>query len=603
MSSGPAQAAGQVLIGIPAAEGIAVGKAMLIDRRALHVPHYHLTDGDAALAAELARFDAAVSESVAQLERVAERMEEATGGALQLLDAHRLLMTDPMLIEAVQAEVTAERVNAEWALQLAVRRIKSAFDRIEEDYFRERRDDLDFVGDRILRNLLGKGEGLESERAVNADDAELIVVAHDLSPVDTARLVARGVLAIVTDAGGRTSHAAIMARALDVPAVVGLEALTEVVGTGDLLVVDGTAGEVIVRPSPRQAELYRRRRQRWRREEADLLKNRKLPSTTMDEIEIHLLGNVDIGEEARAVVEHGGQGIGLYRTEYLFLGQSELPDEERQFEAYGAIVREMVKLGKGTPITLRTLDLGGDKLLDRMPEDEGLMGVRGLRAIRLCLEVPELFRPQLRAMIRAAALAAPGDVRIKLPMVTDLSELRQARALIEELTAELKAEGRTFIPDRIPVGVMIEVPASALIADALASEADFFSVGTNDLIQFALAADRANEQVNDLRNPFHPGVLRLIRMTVEAAGRAHIPVQVCGEMASKLSAIPVLVGLGVRSLSMTATAIPRAKDVTRGLSVDWCAQIADACLSAPTAAASQEIARETFRRRFPDMAR
>ena len=516
-------------------------------------------------------------------------------------------MTDPLLAEAVHTETTTGRVNAEWALQMAVRRIKSAFDRIEEDYFRERRGDLDFVGDRILRNLLGDrdlaspddrsdfDDTLRPPDALDAGQEHLVVVTHDLSPVDTARLFGRGVVAILTDGGGRTSHAAIMARALEVPAVVGLETITGLVGAGDLVAVDGGAGEVVVQPTEGQAKIYARKRERWLASQLDLRKNRDLPSTTLDGVAISLLGNIDIGEEARSVGEHGGEGIGLYRTEYLFLGEGELPDEERQYATYAAIVDAVAP----APITLRTLDLGGDKVLPRLPVEEGVMGVRGLRAIRLCLELPELFRPQLRAMLRASA---HGPVRIKLPMITDLSELRRTRALVDKLSAELRAEGHA-VADRIPLGVMIEVPASALIADALASEADFFSVGTNDLIQFALAADRSNEQVSDVRNPFHPGVLRLIEQTVQAGRRAAIPVQVCGEMASNLVAIPVLVGLGVRALSMTATAIPRVKDVVRGLSPDWAEQVAGACLASPTADASEAEAREAFRRRYPEMAR
>jgi phosphotransferase system enzyme I (PtsI) len=577
----------ETLRGIPGSPGIAIGKVFLLDRRKVTIPHYHIDPE--IVAAENDRLERALHKSTEQLEEIRGKL--ASTGAREffsILDAHLLMIRDPLLVEHTRKRISQDFQNAEWALHNTVKEIKSILDAAEDDYFRERRSDVDFVGDRVLRNL--QGMALEQPTAL---DSESIIVAADLSPADTAMMHGQPILGFATDVGGKTSHTAILARALELPAVVGLDSITELAGTGDLIIVDGYRGEVVLNPSPNTLRRYQRRRQVMQERDALLQSGQQLPAVTRDGVRVLLTANIELREEVHSCLSHGADGIGLYRTEFLFMNRSDLPSEEEQFRVY----REIVEMVAPRPVTLRTLDLGGDKFASRLPVTRGIDNAMGLRAIRLCLQDTDLFHTQLRAMLRASAY---GQVRIMFPMVSGVGELRQARRCVEASAAELRERGMAYDP-QVKVGIMIEVPSAAVIADMLAREVDFFSIGTNDLIQYALAIDRVNEAVAYLYRPLHPAVLRLLNRIVQSARDAGISVSMCGEMAGEALYALVLLGLGLHELSMNASALPVMKRLIRESTVAEGRALLSEIMSLPTPEEVEELVHDRMLTLFPEI--
>jgi len=559
--------------GVAVSAGIAIGRAFLVGRDLIKEPRYHLEPDD--VDAEVARLHRAIQASDKQLEKIKGKLAASEGESdFHIITAHQLMLHDEHLVDATIGYIRDEQINAEWALRKAVDDIRGVFDAIEDDYFRERRSDIDFVGERVLRNLLGKDTG------PLRPPPDAIVVAYDLSPADTAQLHKHAVAGLITDAGGKTSHTAIIARAHEIPAVVGLEDVTEVVEDDDLLIVDGGGGVVIVNPQPTTVAEYREQQRRQAAHEAVILSNKDLPARTRDGTEVRLQANIDGPDEAATAIEHGAVGIGLTRTEYLFMiEQDEIPDEETHYRTACEVLERM----GGRPVTIRTFDLGADKLAGFL--EEAQLGeanpALGLRSLRLCLADlgRSLFRAQLRGLLRASV---KGDLRIMFPMVSGVGELRAAKAVVEEVKAELRAEGQPF-DEQIKVGIMIEMPSAALIADLLAREADFFSIGTNDLIQYTMAVDRVNELVSYLYEPLHPALLRLIRDVARAAKAGGIPVSICGEVAADPLVAPVLVGLGIHELSMSAVSIPEVKGVLRATTLWELERLVERVLQLPTA--------------------
>ena len=573
-----------VIRGIAASPGLAVGPAFIVERRKIKTPKRSIEEAD--VAAELARFDTALDASDAQLERVKKKLAEREGDDhFQILEAHQLILKDEHLVEPTRRRIRDERINAEWALRSTVEEIKAIFDAIEEGYFRERRSDVDFVGERILRNLLGV------DTTPSTPPAGAIVVAHDLSPADTAHLHRVECAAFVTDVGGRTSHSAILARAFEIPAVVGTEEITEEVVNGDWLIVDGFRGEVIIRPTQEQKEDYRERAAKHIAHLQALLANRDQLAQTKEGARVRLFANLELVDEVAGAVDHGAEGVGLFRTEFLYLGRTDLPSEEEHFQTAIRVLRRLYPM----PATFRTFDLGGDKVVPFLMLEEENPAL-GLRSIRLCLRERGLFKTQLRGLLRASAY---GKMRVMFPMISGVDELRQARAVLEEARAELKIE-RVAMDENLEIGVMVEMPSAVMVADQLAREVSFLSIGTNDLIQYALAIDRVNEHVAYLYHPLHPAILRMVDRVVKAGHAAGIRVGMCGEMASDPLFSAVLLGLGLDELSMNAAAIPAVKAILRGARLDECQKLATAALDLPTAAEVEALVEKKMHEWFPD---
>ncbi len=454
-------------------------------------------------------------------------------------------------------------MNAEWALRKSVEAIKTVFDAIEDDYFRERRSDVDFVGERVLRNLMGR-----DTRVAPPPDA--IVIAHDLSPADTAMLYRAAVAGLATDVGGKTSHTAIIARGYDTPAVVGTEDLTSHVGSDDLVIVDGTQGVVIINPNPETVTKYREQARREIAEGVARLSRSSEPAITRDGTRISMLANLDHLDEASGALAHGAEGVGLFRTEYPFMASDSTPTEEDHYQYAVSVLAAM----DGRPVTFRTLDLGADKVAtDSVEQHDEANPALGLRSIRLCLteSMRPLFKQQLRGLLRAST---SGDMRLMFPMISGVEELQAAKEVLDEVREELRTEGVAF-DEKLLVGIMIEMPSAALIADHLAQHVDFFSIGTNDLIQYTMAVDRMNELVSYLYAPLHPALLRLIAMVVDAGKKHEIPVSICGEMAGDPLVALVLLGLGMRTLSMHAVAMFEVKQAIARASIDELDQLAE----------------------------
>lgn len=540
-----------ILVGIGASPGIAIGRCWPMDRRKVRTPKRRL--GPDEVEPELARFRTALEISELQLADVRHRVAEAEGGSAgdhtAIIDMHRMMLKDEMLVLEVQKLVREERINAEWAVKRVVRKIKGAFSDAADEYFKERRADVDFVGERVIKNLLGQLVDQEEPPPEGA-----IIVAHDLSPADTALLLhERKVGAFVTDAGAKTSHTAIVARALEVPAVVAVGRITALADKDDWIIVDGARGVVIINPTSGERADYEVARQRFLEHEQELLRTRDLPASTEDGVTLRMAGNIEFAEEVPSLVAHGGEAVGLYRTEFLYLQREQLPTEEEHYRDARRILEALAP----RPVTIRTFDLGGDKLPagQRVHAENPALG---LRAIRYCLRQPEMFRVQLRGLLRASPY---GHLRLMFPMVSGVAELRAARRVLLEVREELRREGvEVPLP---PVGIMIELPSAAMIADRLALESDFFSIGTNDLIQYTIGIDRQNKDVAYLYKPLHLSVLRMLKNVCDAGRAAGIPVSMCGEMAGEPMNALVLLGLGLSELSMNGPSIPLVKRVIR----------------------------------------
>ena len=576
----------QVFRGIGVSPGVAIGRALVVEARRPHAKREIL---DAArVPTEVTRLRKALDDARHQIVEVQGRIAKEVGAQYaRIFDAHLLILEDRLLAEEAIAFIQTQRVNAEYAVQEVLEPVRQAFSRVEDGYLRERRSDVDDVGERILRNLLGQRPSIQVERP-----GETILFAHELTPSDTATLQRDTVLGVATETGGRTSHSAIMARSLEIPAVVGVENICAHVRDQDTVILDGLEGLVILTPDREILGHYHARKQHLEYVGRALHKLGSLPAETQDGYRVRVTANIEFPAELPQAKTHGAEGIGLYRSEFLYLNRHDLPAEEEHFDVYRAVAAEM----HPRPTIIRTLDFGGDKLASAIHLATEENPSLGLRAIRLCLHRPELFRGQLRAILRASAF---GPLRIMYPMISGVAEVRAANALLDEAKAELTKAGVPFDPE-IQVGAMIEIPSAAVIADLLAREVDFFSVGTNDLIQYALAIDRINEQVAYLYEPLHPAVLRMLRTVVSAAHDEGIWVSMCGEMAGDPLYSLLLVGLGFDELSMTPASIPLVKRMVRSITYGQAADLAHRLFGCATAQEVERLLRHEMRTRFPE---
>ena len=553
-----------------------------MDRRRARVPRFHIPPEE--VDAEIARLDAAVKESVEQLQQIRQSLGAGQQG--DILDAHRLMADDPALLEGAKALIREELLNAEWAVRRLVRDLSEKLG--SDGYLAERRADLDEVGDRIVHNLIG-----EKPMLVAPPEEDAVIVAYDLPTAEAAVLLSSGkIKGLVTDFGSKTSHTAILARALEVPCVVGAGQASEIARTGDVIALDGSTGEVLLSPDPQEILRFETARAAAKSREAELLEDRDLPAETLDGRRVCLFANIEFPEEVPSVLAHGGEGVGLYRTEFLYLNREELPSEDEHYRAYSGILERM----QGRAVTIRTLDLGGDKLPigHRSHEPNPALG---LRAIRFTLRHPQLFRTQVRALLRASV---HGKLQIMLPMIAAVGELREAKAQIEAIRIELLSEGKP-VEEKIPIGIMLETPAAALAADRLARECDFFSIGTNDLIQYSLAIDRSNRDVAYLYRPLHLGVLRLIQASVEGAREGGIECAMCGEMAGDPLYALVLLALGLDNLSMNPADIPKVKRVIRSAALSDAKKLLSEAMAFSAHDEIERYVLDQMKERFPQL--
>jgi phosphoenolpyruvate-protein phosphotransferase (PTS system enzyme I) len=574
------------LVGVGASPGIAIGVAHVLASR---VDIHERRIAAEQVEAEIARFERAIHDTDDQLARIQAQLAESEGDDHQyrILEAHRLMLSDVHLVERARRIIRDEKMAAEWAVRKSLDQIQAVFEKIEDPYFRDRKSDVALVGERLLRTLVGRRESATAEDAPKGS----IAVAHELSPADAAQLGRAEAAGFCTEGGGRTSHTAIVARALGLPYVVGVEGLGHKVWSGMTVVIDGFRGEVILDPDAEALRRYEARADVHRARAQRLAAIRDVPSQTPDGTMVHLHANIEMLEEIPIAVELGAESVGLFRTEFLYLERNELPSEDEQ---YAHAVAALKNVG-GRPITFRTLDLGGDKLPPSVRMPVGTNPAMGLRSIRYSLHRTDVFRTQLRALYRAAAV---GPTQILLPLISGVAELRATKQLCVQVVEELRREGVAHA-DKVPLGVMIETPSAAFIADLLAAECDFLSIGTNDLIQYALAADREDEHVGYLYHPLHPAILRAVRQTVVGAERMGKPVAMCGDMAGDPILAWVLMGLGLRNLSMAPRQIPVVKSIIRSTQIADAERLLAQALTMKTETEIEELVYGVMNRRFP----
>jgi len=556
--------------GIGVSPGIAFAGIYVVRDDVDEVARYHIAPSR--IADEIGRFEAGLIQTRMQILEMQERIAESIGAKdAAIFDAHLLVVEDRTLIDEVLRKLKTDLCNVEWAFQEVATRYAETLSKIDDPYLRERALDIQDVTKRVIRNLQGK-----APKAFLSLTGPHILVAHNITPSDTASMSRENVLGIATDVGSRTSHAAILARSLTIPAVLGLHDITAKVDTGQHVLIDGNEGLLIVNPSPETLACYRELESRRAKVTAQLKELRETTSTTRDGCHIVLSANIELPEDVDAVAANGAEGIGLYRTEFLYLNRKTLPAEEEQYETYRSVAERV----RPNPLIIRTFDLGGDKLAESAADvTDELNPFLGWRAIRFCLENQDIFKTQLRAILRASAV---GNIKVMFPMISGLDELRRAIAVLEECKQELR-NSRAEVAERVEVGAMIEIPSAAICASALAREVDFFSIGTNDLIQYALAVDRVNEKIAYLYEPTHPAILRLLKMVADAAHANRIWVGVCGEMAGDVALVPLLLGLGMDELSASATLVPRVKRAVQSVTIPECRELVEDALKLNTA--------------------
>jgi len=567
------------LEGINASPGICVGKAYLVDREGVEVVERYSIAPDK-IKQEVKRFKTAVKHAKDEIRAIVENSPSALKDA-HILETHLVLLNDKLLYGRTIETIESEQVNAEWALKKVVGALKSTFLSMTDDYLRERSADIVHVSDRIMRNLMGT-------RAENIAliDKRVILVAHDLSPADTSQINLEHIKGFLTDLGGKASHTGIIAQTLEIPAVVGLEKATRHIKNDDIVIVDGNRGIVIVHPKKKTLIEYEKRRTRFETFRADITRESQVEARTLDGLHLQILGNIELPEEVVSVIHYGGDGIGLYRTEFQYLSRSGFPGEHELFDSY----RDVVEVMAPRPVTIRTLDINGDKALAGNQWYDEANPALGLRAIRYCLKKPDIFKTQLRAILRAAAF---GNVRIIFPMIATYFEICEALRLLDEAAESLERQKEPFNRD-IDIGIMVEVPSTVIMADRLAEKVDFFSIGTNDLIQYTLAIDRGNRQVAHLYQPLDPAILRMIRHVADVAHRRKIKVFMCGEMAAAPHHIPILLGMGFDELSMNPQSIPSVKRMVRSLELDLCRQFVAEAMQTHTAKQTFELIQDQY---------
>ena len=575
----------KLIQGIGASPGIIIGKAFLVDRSLVRPQQKRIASEE--MDKEVERFTRALREARKQLTEIKEKILDAEVRQHSfILDVHLMILNDQMLIQDTIDTIRKKKVNAEWALDQTITKLDAAFNAIEDEYLKERRSDLRYVSARIFRSLQGK-----KHDDITKIKGNVIVVAHDLSPADTLQMNLKQVAGFLTDMGGKVSHTAILARSLAIPAVVGLNIATTLINGGDLLVIDGVTGEVVINPTEEVSRPFLERKRRTKFLEREVIKYASLPAETRDGVRIRLQANIEMVEEIPSLKIYGAEGVGLYRTEILYLNRKELPTEEEQFKVY----RRLAEILHPAAATIRTLDIGGDKLLTGYPKGNEMNPAMGLRAIRFSMKEVDIFKAQLRAILRASAY---GKLRVLIPMISGIEEIRKVKVILHEVKRGLKKARISFDPE-IPIGVMIEVPSASITADILAKEVDFFSIGTNDMIQYALAIDRVNEHVSYLYEPVHPAILRIIRNVVQTAHQAEIPVAICGEMAGEPAYALILLGMGIDEFSMTPTSIPKIKRILRMSRFEEAVGLVEHIFRFSTASEIESYVRNWMVERFP----
>ncbi|EOA8885893.1 TPA: phosphoenolpyruvate--protein phosphotransferase [Staphylococcus aureus] len=557
----------KLIKGIAASDGVAIAKAyLLVEPDLTFDKNEKVTDVEG----EVAKFNSAIEASKVELTKIRNNAEVQLGAdKAAIFDAHLLVLDDPELIQPIQDKIKNENANAATALTDVTTQFVTIFESMDNEYMKERAADIRDVSKRVLSHILG----VELPNPSMIDES-VVIVGNDLTPSDTAQLNKEFVQGFATNIGGRTSHSAIMSRSLEIPAIVGTKSITQEVKQGDMIIVDGLNGDVIVNPTEDELIVYQDKRERYFADKKELQKLRDADTVTVDGVHAELAANIGTPNDLPGVIENGAQGIGLYRTEFLYMGRDQMPTEEEQFEAY----KEVLEAMDGKRVVVRTLDIGGDKELSYLNLPEEMNPFLGYRAIRLCLAQQDIFRPQLRALLRASVY---GKLNIMFPMVATINEFREAKAILLEEKENLKNEGHD-ISDDIELGIMVEIPATAALADVFAKEVDFFSIGTNDLIQYTLAADRMSERVSYLYQPYNPSILRLVKQVIEASHKEGKWTGMCGEMAGDETAIPLLLGLGLDEFSMSATSILKARRQINGLSKNEMTELANRAVDCAT---------------------
>ncbi|HCX0376652.1 TPA: phosphoenolpyruvate--protein phosphotransferase [Staphylococcus aureus] len=557
----------KLIKGIAASDGVAIAKAyLLVEPDLTFDKNEKVTDVEG----EVAKFNSAIEASKVELTKIRNNAEVQLGvDKAAIFDAHLLVLDDPELIQPIQDKIKNENANAATALTDVTTQFVTIFESMDNEYMKERAADIRDVSKRVLSHILG----VELPNPSMIDES-VVIVGNDLTPSDTAQLNKEFVQGFATNIGGRTSHSAIMSRSLEIPAIVGTKSITQEVKQGDMIIVDGLNGDVIVNPTEDELIAYQDKRECYFADKKELQKLRDADTVTVDGVHAELAANIGTPNDLPGVIENGAQGIGLYRTEFLYMGRDQMPTEEEQFEAY----KEVLEAMDGKRVVVRTLDIGGDKELSYLNLPEEMNPFLGYRAIRLCLAQQDIFRPQLRALLRASVY---GKLNIMFPMVATINEFREAKAILLEEKENLKNEGHD-ISDDIELGIMVEIPATAALADVFAKEVDFFSIGTNDLIQYTLAADRMSERVSYLYQPYNPSILRLVKQVIEASHKEGKWTGMCGEMAGDETAIPLLLGLGLDEFSMSATSILKARRQINGLSKNEMTELANRAVDCAT---------------------